>query len=553
MNNQHQPFQIDWNDKQKLTNGMMFLYKTRTCPAWKRKKCTYRNNCFDAHDHDGAVKRRRPQLVNFATNIWNYSPDNMCSSKYSPGKFAPCNYSRGKCCPNYHSMTELNYHPLIYKTRSCMDMQYSTTGVCSRGVACSEYHSYEDRRDVSNLFIPSDIKSAGLSEKMPPPQQYLDWCNSLQVQQPQRPLQHQPPHIPNDIIQDEERIPPELVFSNFDIPIHSDIISSDEESATDAEIKIYLQQIVEQMSLQEKQLNEIKQLIMKAPKTAAVAKTRNNNETEKYQILIDGYLRALHEQSNTYFNVDISTLVHWYAKLTDEKKSGKSSEKNNDLWETIKKKHMDVENESVYLMVINAGVDIRNKTFIDIKTAVLELMYRIGIELDEIYKDHNNQFEVQYDKTRAYLYCQLRLMNADAVSEATTKAKTYVNKKGQTQIEKKWKVRQWCNYQNRYNDASTILSKKHKVKSLRNNNQQQNQSQNRYTDTKITLDYAGLQVIFKYDNDQEKIVMKRNTFHVKRENKIVYVTQNKTEIEIECAENCEAKFWGKKLTRFCIR
>eukprot|EP01084_Bolivina_argentea_P306230 529135_1 len=81
----------------------------------------------------------------------------------------------------------------------------------------------------------------------------------------------------------------------------------------------------------------------------------------------------------------------------------------------------------------------------------------------------------------------------------------------------------------------------------------QNQSQNRYTDTKITLDYAGLQVIFKYDNDQEKIVMKRNTFHVKRENKIVYVTQNKTEIEIECAENCEAKFWGKKLTRFCIR
>eukprot|EP01084_Bolivina_argentea_P306229 529133_1 len=337
MNNQHQPFQIDWNDKQ-LTNGMMFLYKTRTCPAWKRKKCTYRNNCFDAHDHDGAVKRRRPQLVNFATNIWNYSPDNMCSSKYSPGKFAPCNYSRGKCCPNYHSMTELNYHPLIYKTRSCMDMQYSTTGVCSRGVACSEYHSYEDRRDVSNLFIPSDIKSAGLSEKMPPPQQYLDWCNSLQVQQPQRPLQHQPPHIPNDIIQliqieakiqDELRIPPELVFSNFD---HDDegIISSDEENVTTTvklsemeEIKISLQQIVEQISLfrtqQEKQSNEIKvikQLIMKVPKPAA-AETRNNNEThgvEKYQILIDGYLRALHEQSNTYFNVDISTLVHWYAK-----------------------------------------------------------------------------------------------------------------------------------------------------------------------------------------------------------------------------------------------
>eukprot|EP01084_Bolivina_argentea_P306231 529138_1 len=317
MNNQHQPFQIDWNDKQ-LTNGMMFLYKARTCPAWQRNKCTYGNNCFDAH---GAVKRRRPKLVTI--NIWNYSLDNICKD------FDIC--PQGKYCPNYHSTTELNYHPLIYKTRSCMDMQYSTTGVCSRGVACSEYHSYEDRRDVSNLFIPSDIKSAGLSEKMPPPQQYLDWCNSLQVQQPQRPLQHQPPHIPNDIIQliqieakiqDELRIPPELVFSNFDNI--EGIISSDEENVTKlsemAEIKISLQQIVAQISLfhtqQEKQLNEIKQMIKKVPKPAA-AETRNNNEThgvEKYQILIDGYLRALHEQSNTYFNVDISTLVHWYAK-----------------------------------------------------------------------------------------------------------------------------------------------------------------------------------------------------------------------------------------------
>eukprot|EP01083_Nonionella_stella_P197017 724624_1 len=455
MNNQHQTFQIHWNDK-RLTNGMMFLYKTRKCPRWKINECTYGNNCFDAH---GEVKRRRPELY---INTWNYAPENRC--RY----FDNCH--QGKYCPNYHNMTEFNYHPLMYKTRSCMDVQYIMTGVCSRGVVCSEYHSDEDRRDLRNIFITSDLKSNGLTKGTLPPQQYLSWYNSLQFQQ----------HI-NDIIQDEERIPPELVFSNFDIPIHSDIISSDEESATDAEtIKIYLQQIVEQMSLQEKQLNEIKQLIMKAPKTAAVAKTRNNNETEKYQILIDGYLRALHEQSNTYFNVDISTLVHWYAKLTDEKKSGKSSEKNNDLWETIKKKHMDVENESVYLMVINAGVDIRNKTFIDIKTAVLELMYRIGIELDEIYKDHNNQFELQYDKTRAYLYVQLRMMSADAVQEATLKAKAYVNQKGQTQIEKKWKVRQWCNYQNRYNDASTILSKKHKVKSLRNNNQQQNQSQNRY-------------------------------------------------------------------------
>eukprot|EP01083_Nonionella_stella_P183211 661383_1 len=164
---------IDWNDN--LMNSMMFLYKTRRCPRDKTNDCPHGDNCFDAHGNDSNTHRRRPFIgSHHGRSGWNYNVT-KCTVGY-PEMGSKC--PKRNRCPKYHSSTELRYHPKEYKTQPCSNIAYKKKGICSNGPKCWWYHSQRDQRMTKKIFIPRGLQGTGLTDRSPPPEQYLHWLNS---------------------------------------------------------------------------------------------------------------------------------------------------------------------------------------------------------------------------------------------------------------------------------------------------------------------------------------------------------------------------------------
>eukprot|EP01083_Nonionella_stella_P241172 842398_1 len=166
--------QMNWNDE-KLTHGMMFLYKTRLCPAFNQNQCKFGIHCFDSH---GQVCRRRPSVN--VNGEWNYSHTIKCSKGHASDSDNCHNVFR---CRYSHDIAELNYHPLEYKTHPCtasIYMRFTNMKYCPRGAWCWQYHD-DDRRDlIKKVALVHRVAQRRVVLNEPPPQQYLDWCVFLQ-------------------------------------------------------------------------------------------------------------------------------------------------------------------------------------------------------------------------------------------------------------------------------------------------------------------------------------------------------------------------------------
>ena len=165
-------YRIEWDDQ--FLECMIFLYKTRKCPLWKKGTCSDGRRCFDSHNQNC---RRRP--CKDYNGRWNYGTE-KCTLGY-PDNHENCR--DGRRCYRYHNSDEFRYHPLQYKILPCNDPQFKETGICSRGAICWEYHDDSDRR-TRHGYCKQNISEAGLAKGSPPPKKFLNWKNNHNKQQP---------------------------------------------------------------------------------------------------------------------------------------------------------------------------------------------------------------------------------------------------------------------------------------------------------------------------------------------------------------------------------
>ena len=160
------PHQFQWNNE--LIHTMMWLYKTRKCPRWKKKRrCPHGGKyCFDSHE---SYVRRRPHSD--GNGNWNYCPSEKCHTGYRD----PFNCNDGKLCFGYHCAEELRYHPTRYKTMLCNDPGFVKDGVCTRGPICWQYHSENEK--LHKDMRSGSMQSVGLNRKDPAPNTYIEWAN----------------------------------------------------------------------------------------------------------------------------------------------------------------------------------------------------------------------------------------------------------------------------------------------------------------------------------------------------------------------------------------
>lgn len=110
-----------------VRNEVCLYYKTRVCSKWLENKCCLQN-CFDTH---GPLPLRRvPCLIN---NEWNYGVS-RCTT---PG----CHCHSCKCA---HSVFEVMFHPLVYKTKLCDDFN------CQRQ-HCARAHGTSELRTIGRV------------------------------------------------------------------------------------------------------------------------------------------------------------------------------------------------------------------------------------------------------------------------------------------------------------------------------------------------------------------------------------------------------------------
>lgn len=109
----------------------MFKFKTVMCPfsslPHDKAQCVYAHNWQDF--------RRKPNLFNYSPISCPHWQFNNYILNYSDG--CPLSGNCDKC----HGWKELDYHPLVYKTKPCAN------GVnCHRTFECPYYHSEEEKR-----------------------------------------------------------------------------------------------------------------------------------------------------------------------------------------------------------------------------------------------------------------------------------------------------------------------------------------------------------------------------------------------------------------------
>jgi hypothetical protein len=108
----------------------MFYFKTVWCPFNKaqhdKKLCVYAHNWQDF--------RRKPQDINYGASLCpNWRPE-VYLARYEDG--CPL----GMDCSKSHGWKELEFHPLIYRTKQCVSDK------CKRDNFCPNYHSRWEKR-----------------------------------------------------------------------------------------------------------------------------------------------------------------------------------------------------------------------------------------------------------------------------------------------------------------------------------------------------------------------------------------------------------------------
>ncbi|EDO48025.1 predicted protein, partial [Nematostella vectensis] len=113
-----------WQD----TNFVLSNYKTEPC---KKPPRLCRQGYACPYYHNTRDRRRSPRKVRYRSTPCPHV-------KHSDEWGEPSNCESGDNCPYCHTRTEQQFHPEIYKSTKCNDMQQ--TGYCPRGPFCAFAH-----------------------------------------------------------------------------------------------------------------------------------------------------------------------------------------------------------------------------------------------------------------------------------------------------------------------------------------------------------------------------------------------------------------------------
>lgn len=110
------------------TNFVLANYKTEPC---KRPPRLCRQGYACPQYHNSKDKRRSPRK-------FKYRSTPCPNVKHGEEWGEPGNCDGGDMCSYCHTRTEQQFHPEIYKSTKCNDVQQS--GYCPRGVFCAFAH-----------------------------------------------------------------------------------------------------------------------------------------------------------------------------------------------------------------------------------------------------------------------------------------------------------------------------------------------------------------------------------------------------------------------------
>ncbi|KAL4503067.1 hypothetical protein ABPG72_014296 [Tetrahymena utriculariae] len=117
----------------------MFHYKTVMCPfieCKQREKCEYFHNTQDF--------RRRPDQYSYEPETCSKWPSKDIIKQYEKG--CPEGYNCNKC----HGWKELDYHPRVYKTKSCKE--------CKKQQDCPNFHTPKEKRQVPDTVLQKTFR-----------------------------------------------------------------------------------------------------------------------------------------------------------------------------------------------------------------------------------------------------------------------------------------------------------------------------------------------------------------------------------------------------------
>ncbi|XP_014663186.1 PREDICTED: putative E3 ubiquitin-protein ligase UNKL isoform X2 [Priapulus caudatus] len=151
-----------WQD----TNYVLACYKTELC---KRPPRLCRQGYACPQYHNSRDRRRSPKK-------FKYRSTPCPNVKHGDEWGDPNNCESGDNCPYCHTRTEQQFHPEIYKSTKCNDMQQ--TGYCPRGPFCAFAHVDQEmtlQRELSEMscsnslssFLPSSLQTANNNNNQP--------------------------------------------------------------------------------------------------------------------------------------------------------------------------------------------------------------------------------------------------------------------------------------------------------------------------------------------------------------------------------------------------
>ncbi|XP_075231656.1 RING finger protein unk isoform X1 [Lycorma delicatula] len=130
-----------WQD----TNYVLSSYKTEPC---KRPPRLCRQGYACPQFHNSRDKRRSPRK-------FKYRSTPCPNVKHGDEWGEPGNCDSGDMCGYCHTRTEQQFHPEIYKSTKCNDVQQA--GYCPRGVFCAFAHVDQEMSIARELAAPLDI------------------------------------------------------------------------------------------------------------------------------------------------------------------------------------------------------------------------------------------------------------------------------------------------------------------------------------------------------------------------------------------------------------
>ncbi|XP_069691291.1 RING finger protein unkempt [Periplaneta americana] len=144
-----------WQD----TSYVLASYKTEPC---KRPPRLCRQGYACPQYHNSRDKRRSPRK-------YKYRSTPCPNVKHGDEWGEPGNCESGDTCPYCHTRTEQQFHPEIYKSTKCNDVQ--TAGYCPRGVFCAFAHVEQEMtlaRDLAARVDSGTNLADILSSALPP-------------------------------------------------------------------------------------------------------------------------------------------------------------------------------------------------------------------------------------------------------------------------------------------------------------------------------------------------------------------------------------------------